>query len=628
MKTTLILIFLLFAPGVIANLIWRLPGRGLLNSLLVSYLLLLANAYGLWHLNLDAYLAHLFFGEVLLLLVMLGYSKRRCRWRGKRASVNLKNIRSYILTFGVSTVYLTLVGPYLEIPADVWRHLSQIGDYNALFERGVIDLNQPWYLIYALALAISEEQLIDTIGSFSYLAPTLFLLLIVDFVRMAYQQTEMSDTKRHFLEILAVVFTLTMFGTSSFSFVRYYVFAPAFFSFPLFLFGVSIVGGYKYRPQSSGYTVLTAALLISCLLVTYLVHKQETAFLLVFIFVYCAYRITLKIWTRVECNHQNSDRTFLGWIRPYLVWAALIWALVFALSAANPNGIDLRIVPALTNNTLLISLFLLDHISLVVADPAGRVFETVNLWSLTAIVLYFWFFRKGDRNLLISVLVIAPWFCVFNPIFAREFVDIAGHDVLWRFAYMTPVGIVGAHVVVFGLDKMRQSGMKVSVMLGLLGLLLFEIPGIDRFQNLRWHSLGRTDIGNSHLLWEDLVVRLGKIPARNILTDPITGYVVRALTDHKVFGFKFHDTSPFIPINYSGYSEESFAGFDTWLFIQNYRDGTPSSNGRYSGHWPEDVMVVSDQYSGALREFLLNPPHHFRLLWEDDGIRLYEIRSS
>ena len=62
-----------------------------------------------------------------------------------------------------------------------------------------------------------------------------------------------------------------------------------------------------------------------------------------------------------------------------------------------------------------------------------------------------------------------------------------------------------------------------------------------------------------------------------------------------------------------------------WLFIENRRDGSWSENCERSGHWPPDVMYVSSRYSEKLTEFLKYPPPYFELLWENNGIRVFEV---
>ena len=65
-----------------------------------------------------------------------------------------------------------------------------------------------------------------------------------------------------------------------------------------------------------------------------------------------------------------------------------------------------------------------------------------------------------------------------------------------------------------------------------------------------------------------------------------------------------------------------------WYFIENRRQGSLSENGAMSGHWPEDVLKVSQYYSSGLIKFLESRPIHFALIWENDGIKIFEIKRN
>ena len=112
---------------------------------------------------------------------------------------------------------------------------------------------------------------------------------------------------------------------------------------------------------------------------------------------------------------------------------------------------------------------------------------------------------------------------------------------------------------------------------------------------------------------------------RNILTDPITGYMINAYTNNKVFGFKFHGTEDFIPVNYKKFSARHFIDFHGWLLVINRRDGASSRNGDLSGHWDEDILKLSEYYSDELIDFLNKPPPHIKLIWSQNNTLIYEI---
>ena len=66
-------------------------------------------------------------------------------------------------------------------------------------------------------------------------------------------------------------------------------------------------------------------------------------------------------------------------------------------------------------------------------------------------------------------------------------------------------------------------------------------------------------------------------------------------------------------------------GVDGKLLIVNLRDGDHSETGRVSGHWPEDILSVSNLYPDDLRLFLSSRPADFDLIWEKDRIWVYKI---
>ena len=74
-----------------------------------------------------------------------------------------------------------------------------------------------------------------------------------------------------------------------------------------------------------------------------------------------------------------------------------------------------------------------------------------------------------------------------------------------------------------------------------------------------------------------------------MLTDPVSGYTLRALTQHIYSGAKFHtiDWSVFKCFNFDNYSLKKCEKYNGRLFVINQRDGAPSETGRISRHWHE-----------------------------------------
>ena len=117
---------------------------------------------------------------------------------------------------------------------------------------------------------------------------------------------------------------------------------------------------------------------------------------------------------------------------------------------------------------------------------------------------------------------------------------------------------------------------------------------------------------------------------RQILTDPITGYLSRGLTPHDYSGIKYEDFS------YSAYKnfnenlerDDAFERYVGWLFVVNQREGGLSENGRLSNHWPEKKLKIKSYYSDDLFPHLKRNKDRFRVLWQANDVTVYEIIAS
>jgi len=381
--------------------------------------------------------------------------------------------------------------------------------------------------------------------------------------------------------------------------------------------------------HDAGNLLVRTGIVTAIVVVCTFFHKQETLLIILFSIVFFGYQIG-RILLRKPFLLRNAANSWWNWI-----WCPprrIYWLVATVLSVYVLVGTFLfkevlwTLERPLWNNTVTIKLPL--GWQGTIADPTGRVFETFGLFGLVVMILYFFKTRKSDRILVLSIACVSPLLILFNPVFVHYFIQEVSHDTLWRISYMFPVGLVAAHVllnlVLFRLPRWRP---KVIVAL-ILGISLVPLSAIEAWQNSRWTTLVGLKEENDHRVWGDLLEVLGTLEPANVLADPVTGYVVRAITKHTVFGFKFHESPPHIPINYLGYGPTSFEGYESWLFIQNQRDGSSSRNGRISGHWPEDIMKVSSRIGDGLASFLEEPPEHFRLVWEQDGIRLFKISSE
>jgi len=453
--------------------------------------------------------------------------------------------------------------------------------------------------------------------------------MIYEVGRSIYIHQGKSIERAQFYGLLGALFTLIAFGTTVFSYVRYYVFAPGYLCFPLFLYACHMIALGPRGSKEIESLFFRIGIIVVTVIVCGFFHKQEALLIAIFSTGFFGYQFGRILFHRWFIS-LNLVKTSSDWIQfnpkiAYWILTTMFVAFVLAGYLLIREG-SWTVERPLWNNTLAIKSPW--GWQGTIADPTGRVFETFGLFGLLIMALYLFCIRKRDPILFLSITCITPFLFLFNPVFVHYFTREVSHDTLWRISYMFPVGLVAAHVLIDLVQTGFMTWKSKIVVVSVLGISLLPLSGAENWQNNRWTTLFGPGEENDHRVWADLLEVLRTLEPANVLTDPVTGYLIRAITKHTVFGFKFHESPPYIPINYSGYGPTSFKGYESWLFIENQRDGGSSHNGRISGHWPEDIMKVSLKLGDGLISFLEKPPKHFRLLWERDGIRLYKISSQ
>ena len=75
------------------------------------------------------------------------------------------------------------MGPYLEVPADVWQHLRTVRDYVTALEHGKFNLSSPWHLLYGFSVQVTGEELFQTTSPVSVIVSLMFGLGIFEIAR-------------------------------------------------------------------------------------------------------------------------------------------------------------------------------------------------------------------------------------------------------------------------------------------------------------------------------------------------------------------------------------------------------------------------------------------------------------
>jgi len=525
--------------------------------------------------------------------------------------------------FAALAAYLWWAGPYLEVPADAWWHLGEVrafvtalGKAGAVLDPAWLGQDRAWYFLYAELCRWSGLALEHSTAWVAFAGGLAVLWCYHGFAVHVFSRARLGTVEPRLLAAVAVLFFLAHFGVSVFSWLRYYSFAPALLNLTVFLGAIALFtqaldAGRGWR----GDLALAAGLGLAA----FVAHRQEAIFAAVMAF------IVLLAYVLVE--RMRGPATGTG-RRARLVLAGVAvagYAVAHLLAAAYVR----RNSPELETAWLAPLSFPRD--AFVVA-PGGHVYQALTAWGLAVYLMFAWRWRRfaGSAYLLGGMLV--PVVTLFNPLFVDLFLRFAYPEVLWRFVYLVPLSLVGAVLFVDAARELSGKAGRVAQLRGalactaLLALLLPWHTPLGDLPYSRFVTLGRVDVTNSARLWDDLYEELRRRPPGRVLTDPVTGYTLPALTGHRYRGFKFY-VAPRYPLQSKHYAPRDFARYDGMLLVINRRNGRGSRAGRVSGHWPADVMRVSRYYSPELLEFVQANPALFRKTWERDRIAIYEIHT-
>tara|TARA_B100000749_G_scaffold193601_1_gene150214 strand:- start:89 stop:787 length:699 start_codon:yes stop_codon:yes gene_type:complete len=227
----------------------------------------------------------------------------------------------------------------------------------------------------------------------------------------------------------------------------------------------------------------------------------------------------------------------------------------------------------------------------------------------------------------------SPVFTHFNPVFSLLFLHIGSSTTLWRTSYLMPLSITASLLIVFFIDYLsnhRKPFTKVLlwsfITLILLSLTPFSIG--DKYNRTsRFSSLSAVDQTAGANLWSDLIIEINRIklvqPIRGVLTDHVTTFVL----DSSVFGrIPNRNSSNYFPNHNKDYETDiKYSDFTNHLLVVNRRDGLMTRSSAVAGHWPRNILKISNLYPEDIDLFILNNPDLFRLLWTNNHIYVYQI---
>jgi hypothetical protein len=528
-------------------------------------------------------------------------------------------------------VYHLTVGPYTEIPSDFWSRLGHVTDQLVVLESRYFQAVSSMRLLFDdtayipfLHAAVSHELGVlplNLVSSATLVTSIFFLVATYWFTLRLVAKIRISTQQKVIIACLAVVLTLITSGVATFSYVRYYAYFPHILNATLMLAVVTFYLDYLEQATAKVISLASVAILVFVMAV---INEQEALMVMVLL-------VAISIWKWVKSqrkfrNHtafESNKLSTMGFLSLIMSIGAL--SVGFFMSTPGPWG-----EPHLIN--LGDVLPVLD--GWLVANPKLRFWDTIGFMGA---VIYAWYLLRLNlfRGLdYINIAMVSPVFLLFNPLFVLWFIHVASWDPLWRMAYLVPLPIVAAYLLVqsFNFRKLSRrslvgKALDISFVILLAVCLIPFQSGFVKSVKARLPSLLSIDQSNGSLLWSDLIKYFDNFEGKQVfVTDSATNYVLSTALKHRGLPRpkeRWQTGRNFFEGDYK--DKLLYYGMDDKLLVINQRDGAASLNGKLSGHWPVDILKVSKTYPTDLVDFVDSRSLDFELMWKNDGIRVYRI---
>ncbi|MDH3377855.1 MAG: hypothetical protein OEQ39_12980, partial [Gammaproteobacteria bacterium] len=230
---------------------------------------------------------------VLAALVLVRYGRAVSRpksvWLRHRRGRSIVTALSLLVAVG----YVSLVGPYTEIPSDMWWHLGRMQIKLASIQDGLLfrDLSNVslhqlpsllldksmgyWHTFHALVSWLSGLSIESSLPWATLTNTVMLAAAIFSFTVFIFKNFRLSAISKHWIGLVTVVITGLYMGIAQFAFIRYYILAPVALNYIVYLATVYLVLRFLQN-RSVGWPVLVP--IPFYMLTMALVHKQEALF--------------------------------------------------------------------------------------------------------------------------------------------------------------------------------------------------------------------------------------------------------------------------------------------------------------------------------------------------------------
>lgn len=563
------------------------------------------------------------------------------RHRRKAAKANLHPLRSQrsygfgfiflLVSFGL---YHVIVGPYTEIPSDLWKHLARVGAESAgmadesigRFSVGVLNSTEfsPVYVIHAVVARLLGVKPLELIAPVTLVTSGLFLGSIYWFTLVLLGRFGLRTGARVAGGLLAAALTFVTLGTASFSYIRYYAYFPTFFAFPLIYACAVILLDYLERPKNNGWLLLLIPVFLATM---WLIHRQEALLAVILLagIVFTrgvrSYLPAAGLSAKLKSRARSSTQFFL-------VLLALVIIYAFIAGTMAPWDHTPHVVDA--------GQFFSPLNGLPVDNPFFRFWDTLGFFGIGVYAWLIMRWKSLARSDFLSAGMLMPLLTNFNPLYAVLFLHFGTASGLWRTAYLMPLGIAAAILfsVTFLSKPARQiTRHRITGYIFIFFLVMSLVPWHyqDRFNRTsRIPSLLPVHETSGAVLWQDLIKAVDQIqterPVRRIITDSVTRFILYSATRSQIWWWT---ESEYFPKHRENYQQDFLTSdYSHSLLVINKRNGVLTNSARYAGHWPSGILEVSQNYPQDLDEFIATHPDLFELLWSAGDAKIFLMHPS
>lgn len=590
------------------------------------YYVLLASMSKWMYLPLGTF--YMVYAGLLVCLLLLSLKFRRST---TTSSVDMYWFWGMLLVVFSYLLYRFLVGPYAEMPGDLYHHMEYARiEYDAILgghlgrEIDMLSLFKQkggiWYSFFALLSNLSGHEFSVTLPWAMLANSLIFLCVVYSFAWYIFAVYPMAGAARAGAALLATFFVASHLGLNVFSYLRYYSMAPTMLNMVIYFASVvAILELLKWQSMKISY----ALFIVFALVASMVVHNQETLFILLIggmmlgWFALCPEGLKGEGVTSFAVSRHFYYLVFLLLFLSGFV-AMQIWVYTHESRPVDFFG---KVVQLSQQGPVLNRMLYL--------APGYQAIQVITLWGLVVYALFVLYWRRFIHHPYLFSGMLLPLVTVFNPLFVDWFLRVEGVHTLWRMLYIVPIHFVAALCVVFLLQGLKHFSLTIAkfvpiMAISALFLLLLPLNGLN--PNSR-QTLGPTQMDESYAHWQDLIdfLNQNEIAKTRILTDPVTGYVLNGMTKHRTYQHKFFRRL-MKEFNLEDYNAAPLKQYKDWLLVINDRNGGFSETGALSRHWDAEVLLTDRFYTQALRARVReNPEQRFELIWEQDKIQVYRL---